>query len=103
MNGLRLACEAEAAAEGGGVGAGTGGLWPLAVCCTRAAGRSGTALAADSLLHIVDNNQVHTQRDTRAHKQNNQCRHAYTHTEQQPSTVTITHTHIQNNNQVPAR
>ncbi|XP_063826473.1 tyrosine-protein phosphatase non-receptor type 21 [Ostrinia nubilalis] len=60
VNGLRLACSAEAAAEGQQDTAPPGrrgGAWPLVVCCSRGRGRSGTALAADALLHIVDNNQ----------------------------------------------
>ncbi|CAH0587193.1 unnamed protein product [Chrysodeixis includens] len=49
VNSLRLSCEAEAA--GGGAGA------PLLLSCELGAGRSGTALAADLLHDILDNNQ----------------------------------------------
>lgn len=63
VNSLRLACEAEAG-SGRGVGgvlggAGAGGCAGAALvfCCEHGAGRSGTALAADLLHDILDNNQ----------------------------------------------
>ncbi|CAK1541940.1 unnamed protein product [Leptosia nina] len=54
LNGLRLACEAEANTEQLAV---TSRNPPLVVTCARATGRSGTALAADLLLHVLDTNQ----------------------------------------------
>lgn len=53
LTALRLASDA----EGGGAAWGGAGA-PVAFCCAGGAGRSGTALAADLLLHILDNNQV---------------------------------------------
>ncbi|XP_026319174.1 tyrosine-protein phosphatase non-receptor type 21, partial [Hyposmocoma kahamanoa] len=53
LTALRLAGDAEAGAAWGRGGAGA----PVAFCCAAGAGRSGTALAADLLLHILDNNQ----------------------------------------------
>nr|XP_021184611.2 tyrosine-protein phosphatase non-receptor type 14 [Helicoverpa armigera] len=65
VNSLRLACEAEAeAARGastggvrGAAGAARGAGAALLFCCEHGAGRSGTALAADLLHDILDNNQ----------------------------------------------
>ncbi|XP_045498994.1 tyrosine-protein phosphatase non-receptor type 21 [Colias croceus] len=54
LNGLRLASEAEATADKQAV---TSRNPPLVVACARAAGRSGTALAAHLLLHVLDTNQ----------------------------------------------
>ncbi|XP_022828406.1 tyrosine-protein phosphatase non-receptor type 21 [Spodoptera litura] len=64
VNSLRLACEAEAGAGRGAGGGGAGGALygggagaALVLCCEQGAGRSGTALAADLLHDILDNNQ----------------------------------------------
>ncbi|KAJ8723570.1 hypothetical protein PYW08_003482 [Mythimna loreyi] len=54
VNSLRLACEAEAHGERGAV---KGASAPIVFCCEHGAGRSGTALAADLLHDILDNNQ----------------------------------------------
>ncbi|CAG5002727.1 unnamed protein product [Parnassius apollo] len=54
LNGLRLACETGEEAGDGVVG---GGSAPLAVICPQGAGRSGVALAAHLLLHVLDTNQ----------------------------------------------
>ncbi|XP_052754792.1 uncharacterized protein LOC113509815 [Galleria mellonella] len=54
LNSLRLASEEEAQAERSPVASRNA---PLAFVCARGAGRSGTALAAHLLLHVLDNNQ----------------------------------------------
>ncbi|KAI5637663.1 protein-tyrosine phosphatase domain-containing protein [Phthorimaea operculella] len=54
LNGLRLACEAEACSDSTPLASRNA---PLLFCCAEGAGRCGTALAADLLLHTLDNNQ----------------------------------------------
>ncbi|KPJ05103.1 Tyrosine-protein phosphatase non-receptor type 14 [Papilio xuthus] len=54
LNGLRVVCEAEASEEKQPLASRNA---PLALSCTAGAGRSGLALAADVLLHVLDTNQ----------------------------------------------